>query len=130
MEEQQWVNDMVDDLQLMAAQEGDADSEEARWYVELRRLRRWLADDRLVDDYHPYFADGEDDDMREPEDTQVAEAVPEQEEETMVLERVANHTEKGIGGPRDGAAPEGSQEPDVHSLVQRSKPPWQQSDKS
>ena len=86
MEEQQWVNDMVDDLQLMAAQEGDADSGEARWYVELRRLRRWLADDRFVDDYHPYFAAGEDDDMREPEDTQVAEAVPEQEEENMVLE--------------------------------------------
>ena len=122
-----WVSGMVDDLVLLANQEHGAASEEVHWLTELRRLRRWLADDRFLD---------EDPDARPSTAFTTGVSIPVNASEEIEGD---NKPETHDGSPIDGAdgkaedLPEGPVEQRTHaqagegeamSLVQKSRPPW------
>ena len=104
--DEQWVADMVDNLVLLTAQEQGEASRENRWYVEWRRLRRWMADDRLLDDVDNQQSSQEDEDP---------EAAGSQEGNGGGMEKEDKEDDVVMATTQ--------QDPDISSLVQ-SRPPW------
>ena len=104
--DEQWVADMVDNLVLLTAQEQGEASRENRWYVEWRRLRRWMADDRLLDDVDNQQSSQEDEDLEAAGSQEGSGGGMEKEDKEDDVVMVATQ-----------------QDPDISSLVQ-SRPPW------
>ena len=107
-EEEELIHQMLDNLVLMATEEMGPASAEQAWLLELNRLRRWLAEDRLVDEelLHP------------PEEDQEAESSDAAMQGDLVREQATEHANRSHEGEAVVEGLETQQDPDVSSLVQ------------